>query len=58
MRWAGHVVHMGEMRNEYKIFVVKPEGKRPLRRLRHRWEECIKINFRKTGWKGLNSSGS
>jgi hypothetical protein len=27
---ARHVVHMGEMRNAYKILVRKPEGKRPL----------------------------
>jgi hypothetical protein len=30
MRWAGHVASMGEMRNEYIIFVGKPEWKRPL----------------------------
>jgi len=30
MRWAGHVVRMGEMGNAYNIFVGKPEGKRPL----------------------------
>jgi hypothetical protein len=30
MRWAGHVERMGEMRNAYKIFVEKPERKRPL----------------------------
>jgi hypothetical protein len=29
MRWAGHVTCMGEMRNAYKILVIKPEGKRP-----------------------------
>jgi hypothetical protein len=27
MRWAGHVVRMGEKRNAYKILVGKPEGK-------------------------------
>jgi hypothetical protein len=26
MRWAGHIAHMGEMRNAYKIFVGKSEG--------------------------------
>jgi hypothetical protein len=30
MRWAGHVARMEEKRNAYKIFVGKPEGKRPL----------------------------
>jgi hypothetical protein len=27
MRWMGHVVHMGDMRNVYKILVGKPEGR-------------------------------
>jgi hypothetical protein len=38
MRWAGHVVRMGEERNVYKVLVGKPEGKRPLRRPRRRWD--------------------
>jgi hypothetical protein len=34
----------------YKILVRKPEGKRPLRRLRHRWEDNIKLDLREIGW--------
>jgi hypothetical protein len=34
-RWVGHVAQM-EKRNEYRILVGKPEGKRPLGRPRHR----------------------
>jgi len=34
-----HVACMGYMRNTYKIFVGKPEGKRPLTRPRWRWED-------------------
>jgi len=34
------------MRNAYKILVIKPEGKRPLRRPRHRWEDDIRIDLR------------
>jgi hypothetical protein len=30
------VAHMGEMRNVYEILIRKPEGKRPLRKPRHR----------------------
>jgi hypothetical protein len=30
MRWAGHVARMGEKGNAYRLFVGKPEGKRPL----------------------------
>jgi hypothetical protein len=46
MRWAGNVACMGEMRNAYKILVGKPEGKRPLRRTRHRWENNIRMDLR------------
>ena len=43
MRWAGHVARMGEERAVYRVFVGKPEGKRPLGRPRPRWEDNIKI---------------
>jgi hypothetical protein len=46
MRWAVHVERMGEMRNAYKILVGKPEGKTPLRRLRRKWEDNIRIDVR------------
>jgi hypothetical protein len=29
-RGAGHVAHMGEGRDVYRVLVGKPEGKRPL----------------------------
>jgi hypothetical protein len=59
MRWAGHVAHMGEDRDVHRVLVGKPEGKRPLGRSRHRWEDNIKWIFRKlegvmgTGWSWL-----
>jgi hypothetical protein len=28
-----------KMRNTYRILIGKPEGKRPVRKLRHRWED-------------------
>jgi hypothetical protein len=37
---------MREMRNAYKILVGKPEGKKPFRRPRHRWEDDIKMGLR------------
>jgi hypothetical protein len=41
----------------YNILVGKPEGKRPLRRPRHRWEEIISLrNW--VGMCGLDSSDS
>jgi hypothetical protein len=42
MRWAGLVACMGDGRNVYRIFVGKPEGKRPLERPSRRWEDGIK----------------
>jgi hypothetical protein len=36
MKWSGHIVHMEEMRNVYKILVAKLQGKRPLERPRYR----------------------
>ena len=47
--WMGHVTCMGERRRAYKL-VGKPQGKRPLGRTRHRWEDNIKINLQKVGW--------
>jgi hypothetical protein len=41
---------MGEGRNAYRVLVGKPEGKRPLERLRHRWEDGIKMDLKETGW--------
>ena len=34
MKRAGHVARMGESRGVYRVLVGKPEGKRPLGRLR------------------------
>jgi transcription termination factor 2 len=50
MRWAGHVARMGESRGVYRVLVGKPEGRRPLGRPRHRWEDNIKTDLRKVGW--------
>jgi len=60
MRWSEHVDNMGEVRNVYKILIGKIEGKRPLGRLRHRWEHGIKLDCREIGWGkcGLDSYGS
>jgi hypothetical protein len=42
MRWAGHVVLMGEGRGMLRVLVGKSEGRRPLGRPRRRWEDNIK----------------
>ena len=53
MRWAGHVADMGERRGVYRVLVGKPEGKRPLGRPRHRWEDNIKKDLQKVGCGGM-----
>jgi hypothetical protein len=47
MRWAGHVARMGEERKVYKVLVGKPQEKRPLGRPRRRWEDGIRMDFKK-----------
>jgi hypothetical protein len=36
---------MGKMRSAYTILVGKPEMKRPLGKLRLRWEDNIRMDF-------------
>jgi hypothetical protein len=53
MRWAGHVACMGEGRNVYKVLIGKSEGKRLLARPRHRWEDGIRMDLGKIGWRSI-----
>jgi hypothetical protein len=43
---------MDDVRGEegVKVLVRKPEGKRPLRRSRRRWEVEIRMDLREIGW--------
>ena len=54
MRWAGHVACMGERIDVYRVFVGKPEGKRPLGRPRRRWEDNMKTDFQEVGCGGMD----
>ena len=50
---------IGEERGAYRVLVGKREGRRPLARLRRRWEDNIKMNLREVGREyGLDLSGS
>jgi hypothetical protein len=44
---------MEEMSSTY-ILVRKPEGKRPLRRPRHRWEDNIRMDLREIVWEDVD----
>jgi hypothetical protein len=43
MRWAGRVLCTREMRNRYKILVVKPEGR----------VDNIRMDLREVCWEGV-----
>jgi len=54
MRLAGHVARIGERRGVYRVLVGNPEGKRPLGRPRHRWEDYIKMDLQDVGCGGMD----
>jgi hypothetical protein len=54
MGLAGHVARMGEVTGAYNILVGRPEGRRPLGRPRHRWEDNIKMDLREIGFGDVN----
>jgi len=47
---------MRERRSVYRVFVEKPEGKRPLGRPRCRWKDYIKMDLQEVF--GLGRAGS
>jgi hypothetical protein len=44
----------GERRGADRVLARKPEGRKPLRRPRRRWENNIKMDLRELDW-GINS---
>jgi len=54
MRWVEHVARVAEVRGVYWILVGKPEGKRPLGRLRLCWEENMKMDIKEVGCGGVD----
>ena len=57
MRWAGHVARIDE-RELYRVFLGKPEGRRPMGRPRRRWVDNIRMDLKEVGcgymdWIGL-----
>jgi hypothetical protein len=49
----------GEKTNAYRMLQLKPEGRRPLGRQRHRWVDNIKMDLREIGliWLRIGTSG-
>ena len=50
MRWVGHAARMGDRRDAHKVLVGVPEGKRPLERRKHRWEDNMKMDLQQMRW--------
>jgi hypothetical protein len=53
MRWVGHLAHMGEKRDAYRILVGIPKGRRPFGRPRRKWDDNIKMDIQEVEW-GMN----
>ena len=58
MRWAWHVARLGGKMVIYRVFLGKPEEKRPLGRPRRRWMSNIRMDTQEVGcgymdWIGL-----
>jgi len=51
MKWPGHLAGVCEEKC-LQAFVVKPEGKRPHERHRHRWEDNVKMVSSESGMWG------
>jgi hypothetical protein len=54
MRWTGYISCSREVQNTYTILIVKHEGKRPLGRARHSWEDNIKIDLKEVWYEGVD----
>jgi hypothetical protein len=48
---------MGEKRNAYRLLVGKPDGKRLLRKPRHRWSNNIRMDLGEVGWSDVDWIG-
>jgi hypothetical protein len=54
IRWVRHVASIGEKRGVYRVLVGKPEGKGPLGRDKHKWEDDIKMDIQEVGCGGVD----
>ena len=54
IRWEVHVARIGKRRGVCRVLVGKPEGTRPLGRLRLRWGDNIKMVLQEVGCGGTD----
>jgi hypothetical protein len=51
--WAGACCTYGDRRGVYRGLVGRPDGRRPLGRHGHRWEDNITMDLQETGFGGM-----
>ena len=52
LQWAGHVERMADERLPKRVVELHEQGRRRRGRPRLRWEDCVKIDVKKTGEEG------
>jgi hypothetical protein len=59
MIWEGHVARMGEERGVYRVFIGKPEIKKPLGRIMLGWifRKWDVVVWTGLGWLRIDSGG-
>jgi len=50
----GHVARIVKMKNAYNMLVGSSEGKRPLEKPKHRWEDNSRKDLREIVWEGVD----
>jgi hypothetical protein len=50
IKWMAYIACTGGRRGANRVLVGKHEGKRPLGRTRHSWEDNIKTGLQEVGW--------
>jgi len=53
IKWTGHAGHMRDRRDVYRVFMRRPDGKRPFGRPRCIWDS-ITIDQQEVGWRGMD----
>lgn len=51
MRYVAHMSYIG---NALNILFGKLEGRKPLRKPKHRWEDNIMMDLGEVGWEGMD----
>jgi hypothetical protein len=53
MRRVGQVAYLGKRKGAYRVLGEKADGKTPLGRPKHRWEDNITLDLNEVGLEGV-----